>query len=149
MNKTIDELLKTHHLVRKVLEGFDINNTRFAEITKTLHRTLLAHAWFHDEILLPVLREKSAPEETPLINEIMQEHKDLDRLLKESVAPAQVLEIQNLIETHFKKESETLYPLAEKNIEPEALNELGEKMKTHQSDIRDVLEKQNFIESKN
>ena len=146
MKKATEELLKTHLVVRKVLEGFDVDNRRFPEIMQTLHRTLLAHAWLQDEILLPVLREKALIA-MPLIDEIVQEHKDLDHLLKTLIdtslyypneLEAEVLQIRTAIETHFKKERDVLYPLAEKTVDLGTLNKLGEGMIYHQAEIREV-----------
>jgi len=146
MKKATDELLKTHRVLRKVLEGLDVNNKRFPEIIKTLHRTFLAHAWLHDEILLPLLREQSVIE-TSFLNEIVQEHKDLDRLLKALLDTAldctdllesRVLQIRTELESHLKLEAEILYPLANKSVNGEVMNTLGEGMTAHQDEIREV-----------
>lgn len=148
MKKATDELLKTHLVVDKVLEGFDVKNARFPEIMKTLHRTLLAHGWLQDEILLPVLRQKQLIE-PPFLNEIVQEHKDLDQLLKTlldtslnftSNLEAVASQIRIVIETHFKKERDVLYPLAEKTIDLNTLNKLGDDMTHHPNEIREATQ---------
>jgi hemerythrin-like domain-containing protein len=147
--KATVELLKTHQVVNKVLEGFNVQSVRFPEVMRTLHRTLLAHAWLQDEILLPVLRDRM-PSQTALLDEITDEHAELDRLLKalpdEPAAQtgelqAQALQIRTLIAQHFKKEAKTLYPLAEKSIDPQILNRLSQEMFKRQEKIRDVVAK--------
>lgn len=67
-------------MIRKTLEGFRLENPRFPAIAKTLQRLLVGHTWFEDAIFLPPLKAE------PLIarrflDEISQEHKDLDVLM--------------------------------------------------------------------
>src|ERR1019366_1208917 len=115
--KATDALLKDHRLINKILEQFSIDNPRFEKICRTLHRAVLAHSWFEDEIFLP------AVEAEPLIfrrftEEIYQEHKDIDALLKllrktpignkkELLFYSQELRV--LLSTHFKKEEDALF----------------------------------------
>src|SRR4051812_25263728 len=121
MRKVTDELIKMHQLVSNVLEGFESSNPRFEPIMKTLHRTVVAHGWLQDEILAPAVGNKLLIEK-PFLNEIHQEHQDLDRMLKALLdtpldlkkdLDAKVLQIRTVIETHFKKEKEAFYPLVE------------------------------------
>src|ERR1700689_1936688 len=79
--KATDALLKDHLLINKILEQFLPDNPRFGKICLTLHRAVNAHAWFEDAIFLPAI------EAEPLLfrrftDEIYQEHKDIDALLK-------------------------------------------------------------------
>jgi iron-sulfur cluster repair protein YtfE (RIC family) len=146
--KATDALLKDHLLINKILEQFTLDNPRFAKICLTLHRAVLAHAWFEDEIFLP------AVEAEPLLfrrftDEIRQEHKDIDALLKllrkTSAANRQELEFYSqelrvLLSTHFKKEEDALFPLSERLLSEEGLLELGEEMKRRQTEVRQFLE---------
>ncbi|MBK9057197.1 MAG: hemerythrin domain-containing protein [Elusimicrobia bacterium] len=75
------ELLKDHKMIRKLLGDLRVDNPRVAEIAATLQRVTLAHAWFEDEFLMPLLKG------SPLIpelfwQEITQEHNDIARLLE-------------------------------------------------------------------
>src|ERR1051325_10951022 len=79
--KATEALLKDHLLINKILEQFSLDHPRFEHISLTLHRALKGHAWFEDEIFLPAIKAE------PLIfgrftDEIYQEHKDMDALLK-------------------------------------------------------------------
>ena len=149
MTKATDELMKTHRVVAKVLEGFIAGKPRFVDITKTLHRTVLAHAWLQDEILLPALMGKSLIVEN-VLKGIVQEHKDLDSLLKMLITlpqdqqqkiDAYVLQIRTLIETHFKKETDALYPLVEKVLDSATLGKLRNEMERREVEIREVIKR--------
>jgi hypothetical protein len=146
--KATDALLKDHRLINKILEQFSLDNPRFGKICLTLHRAVLAHAWFEDEIFLPAVAAE------PLLfrrfaEEISQEHKDIDALLKllrktplanrpELESYSQQLKV--LLATHFKKEEDALFPLSERILSEEGLLELGEEMKRRQLEVRPFLE---------
>jgi iron-sulfur cluster repair protein YtfE (RIC family) len=147
--KATDELLKDHRMIRKTLEGFRLDNPRFPAISKTLQRLLLGHAWFEDVIFLPPLKAE------PLIarrflDEISQEHKDLDALMallrqtameNKKELEACALQIRAILDTHFQKEEDALFPLAEKILREEGLDRLALEMCARQSEIHDVLPK--------
>lgn len=148
MTKATDELVKTHRVVWKVLDGFAADKPRFSEIVKTLHRTVLAHAWLQDEIFLGTLVGKPLIDKG-LVDEITQEHRDLDHLLqllentsadRTAEVGAFVLQIRVILQAHFKKEVEALYPLAEKVVDSQTLNKAGNEMKRRQTEVRDVVQ---------
>ena len=146
--KATDALLKDHQLINKVLESFTLDNPRFDHICRTLHRAVLAHAWFEDEIFLP------AVEAEPLLfrrftDEIYQEHKDIDALLKlvrkTNLAKRTDLEFYSqelrvLLATHFRKEEDALFPLTERILSEEGLIALGEEMTQRQTEVRRFLD---------
>ncbi len=146
--KATEALLVDHRLINKILEQFSLENPRFLHITKTLHRAVLAHAWFEDEIFLPVLQAE------PLIfqrftDEIFQEHKDIDALLKlvrktpeakRNELECYALELKVLLSTHFRKEEDALFPLAERVLSNEGLLELGDEMKRRQAEVRQFID---------
>jgi hemerythrin-like domain-containing protein len=146
--KATDALLKDHLLINKILEQFQIDNPRFEKICLTLHRAVKAHAWFEDEIFLPAVQAE------PLLfrrftDEIYQEHKDIDALAKllrktPMAKKREVLfysqELRVLLSTHFKKEEDALFPLAEHLLTEEGLIELGDEMKRRQTEVRQFLE---------
>ena len=146
--KATDALLKDHLLINKILEQFTVENPRFDHICRTLHRAVLGHAWFEDEIFLPAI------EAEPLLfrrftDEIYQEHKDIDVLLKLlRKAPGtqkQELEFYStqlrvLLATHFKKEEDALFPLTERILSEEGLLELGAEMKRRQTEVQKFVD---------
>jgi hypothetical protein len=146
--KATDALLKDHLLINKILEQFSIDNPRFEKICLTLHRAVKGHAWFEDEIFLP------AVEAEPLLfrrftEEIYQEHKDIDALLKllrktpmanKKELEFYSIELRVLLSTHFKKEEEALFPLTEHILTEEGLLELGDEMERRKTEVRQFLE---------
>jgi iron-sulfur cluster repair protein YtfE (RIC family) len=146
--KATDALLKDHQLINKILEQFTLDNPRFAHICQTLHRAVLGHAWFEDQIFLPAI------EAEPLLfrrftDEIYQEHKDIDALLKlirktPSGKPKELefysKELRVLLATHFRKEEDALFPLTERLLTEEGLIELGDEMKRRQLEVQQFAE---------
>lgn len=145
--KATDKLLTDHRLIRKLLEGFSLENPRFSEISNTLGRALVAHAWFEDVIFLPALNAE--PSLKRLSHEIEQEHKDMDALMghvrKGSLENRKdleryVLQLRVILDTHFKKEEDALFPLAEHILDSEGLNRLGDEMEQRKTEIRKLVE---------
>jgi hemerythrin-like domain-containing protein len=140
-------LLADHKLIRKVLEGFTPENPRFPEILKTLHRTVVGHAWFEDQIFLPAFEAEPLLQRR-FLEELYQEHKDIDFLLKQTKKTrledkaefeAISLQLRTVLATHFNKEEDALFPLAEKILDDEGLNNLGDEMKRRQAEIRNLV----------
>jgi hemerythrin-like domain-containing protein len=144
MAKATDQLLKDHKMIRKVLQDLSPENPRFPQLLKTLQRIVVAHAWFEDEIFLPAF------EAEPLLHkrftaEITQEHKDIETLMKlvrrtpigksEDVS-AYFMQLTTLLDTHFKKEEDALFPLAERILDEEGLNALGDEMERRKTEVR-------------
>jgi hemerythrin-like domain-containing protein len=144
MSKATDQLLKDHKMVRKVLEQFSLDNPRFPEILKTLQRIVLAHAWFEDVIFLPAFKAEPLLERR-FTAEIVQEHKDIDCLLKRlRKAPplgsremeSLMLQFTSVLDAHFKKEEDALFPLAERILNEEGLNARGDEMERRKTEVR-------------
>ena len=144
MPNAIERLLADHKLINKTLEGYSPDNGHFPHLQKTLTRIVLGHAWFEDTVFLPVL-EKEPMLERRFCAEISQEHKDIDYLLnavtqsitdKRKELEAQVLQLRVVLATHFKKEEDALFPLAEKILGSEGLLNLGHEMERRKADVR-------------
>ena len=144
--KATDKLLTDHRLIRKVLEGFTLGNPRFAEISRTLRRAVIGHAWFEDMIILPALKEERSLER--MTQEIAQEHKDIEELLgllgstpsgNRADLEGYVLQLRVLLDTHFRKEEEAIFPLTERILDDEGLNRLGDEMERRKLEIRDIV----------
>jgi hemerythrin-like domain-containing protein len=144
MTKATDQLLKDHRMVRKILTKVSLDNPRYPELMKTLHRVILAHAWFEDTIFLPAF------EAEPLLQkrfaaEIVQEHKDIDYFLgnlrrsasvRSRAAESLWLQFRTVLDTHFQKEEDGLFPLAERILDAEGLNRLGAEMERRKTEVR-------------
>lgn len=145
--KATTALLADHKLIRKVLEGFTPDNPRFNEILKTLHRAVAGHAWFEDQIFFPAFEAEPLLQKK-FLDELYQEHKDIDFLLKQTKKTriedkkefeAISLQLRTVLDTHFKKEEDALFPLAERILDEEGLNNLGDEMKRRQTEIRNLV----------
>lgn len=145
--KATDALLTDHKLINKILDQFTVDNPRFPHLALTLHRAVLAHAWFEDEVFLP------ATEGEPrffkkFTEEIFREHQDIDALLKlvrktplakREELDDYVLQLKTLLSTHFHKEEDALFPVAERVLSNEGLLELGDEMKRRQTEVRKFI----------
>jgi len=145
--KATEKLLNDHRLIRKLLDGFSLENPRFPEILKTLQRAVVGHAWFEDTIFLPVFEAEPLMERR-FVQEMSQEHKDLDHFLKllrktrdlrSQEMESYALQFRVILDTHFAKEEDGLFPLAERILDSEGLNHLGQEMERRKTEIRDVV----------
>ncbi len=130
------------------LDGLRIDNPRFPEILKTTQRVVLAHAWFEDEFLLPALKARPLVFE-PFRQEIAREHGDIARLLARTVKSfprarnaleADLLTLRVLLTTHFAKEEEGLFPLAEKVLGSKGLARMASAMERRKQEVRALPE---------
>jgi len=147
MGKATDELIKTHRLIEQILIHFDTSNPQFSHVRKTLERAVIAHGWLQDEFLLPLLWGKPLIERQFLV-EVTQEHHDLESLFErlQTISPddareneALVLQIRTLLEAHFSKEKNALYPLTEKVVDDATLHRIGEEMEKRKSEVRPAI----------
>jgi hemerythrin-like domain-containing protein len=139
MVKATDALLADHRMIRKTMEGFQRDNPRFPKILQTLNRIVIAHAWFEDEIFLPAL--KAEPTLDRLNREISEEHQDIAELFRRAQRADKdqagyVLQLRSILETHFQKEEDALFPLTEKILDSENLNRLGDEMQRRKTEVR-------------
>lgn len=146
MKKATDALLSDHKMIRKLLESFFVDNPRFSDITETLTRVVLTHAWFEDTIFLPVFKTE------PLfvkkyLDELYEEHKDIDfflKLVRKSVNPSKELDaymkqFRAVMDNHLKKEEDALFPLAETVLDNEGMNRLSAEMERKQTEAQKLF----------
>lgn len=145
--KATESLLADHKMIRKLWGDLTFENPRFNEIALTLHRVVLGHAWFEDQIFLPALKNKEFLVKC-FADEIQKEHEDINTLLtlvrktpadKKQERIYYRLQLVTLLDTHFKKEEQALFPLAEKVLDLEGLNRLSEEMKARQAETRNLV----------
>jgi|ERR1044071_1874451 hemerythrin-like domain-containing protein len=145
--KATTALLADHKMVRKILKEFRLDNPRFPEILKTLHRVLLGHAWFEDEVFLPAFRAEPLLQKR-FTDEISQEHNDLHFLMttlrgtnlkNKKELEAIALQFRTVLDTHFSKEEDALFPMAERILDEEGLNKLGDEMRRRQAENKGMI----------
>ncbi len=147
MPTATEQLLKDHKMIRKILEGFDVDNPRFPEILKTLQRVVVGHAWFEDEFFMPAVKSQPLIFK-PFWSEVSTEHEDIGGLLallrktnvkEKKTLHARVITLRSLLETHFAKEEDVLFPLAEQVIGRDRLVKLAAAMERRKEEVRDHL----------
>ena len=139
--KATESLLADHRMARKLLENFRFDNPRFPQIAETLHRVLAGHAWFEDALFFPALA-KSPILMRRFVENVSTEHEDIDALLAFLRQPAIDAALQDgylrqfraLLETHFAKEEDALFPLAGHILDEEGMNRLGDEMRARQKE---------------
>jgi len=148
MPKATDQLLKDHKMIRKLLEGFHIDNERFNIILETITRVVRSHAWFENEIFLPAFKAERLLAKQ-FTDEIIQEHKDLDFFLAElnktprsqkKELDALAVQMRSILENHLRKEEEGLFPMAEKILDSEGLNKIGDEMERRKKEVVKLFE---------
>jgi hemerythrin-like domain-containing protein len=156
--KITERLTADHRMFRKIIREVDgftrkrltkADKDRLVRLVSLLKRQLSAHAWFEDMFFYPVLREAvetgdSLPQGTLFMSVLDREHKAIeDRLglllaqLESETAFARwprtfSFFFQELM-AHMGKEENTLFPLAEKSLGAEVLEDLSRKADRHRS----------------
>ncbi len=129
-------------MIRKLLDGYRLDNPRFPEISKTLERVVLTHAWFEDEIFLPAFRNEPLLVKT-YMDELYEEHKHIEffaQLIRKTDAHASkeldayTKQFRAILENHLKKEEDALFPLAEKILNSEGMHKLSAEMERRQQE---------------
>lgn len=127
-------------MIRKIMSEWTLDNPRFVHIHKTLGRVVRGHAWFEDEVFFPAMAAEPVFAKR-FMEELYQEHKDIDALLKlVAKTPSEkanllsyyALQLKSVLETHFQKEEDALFPICEKILTEEGLNNLGAEMRRRQ-----------------
>lgn len=137
------QLLRDHKMIRKLMADLVEDHPRYPQLLATTERVVVGHAWFEDEFLLPALKARPMLF-LPFREEIAQEHRDIAGLFVRlrgvppgdpSVRP-HLLTLRVLLETHFTKEEDALFPLAEKIIGEEGLVGMAAAMERRKAEVR-------------
>jgi len=138
MTKATDALLADHRMIRKLLSELRTEDPRFPKVLETGRRIIKGHAWFEDTLFLPAV-EKSPLLARQFTDEIYQEHKDIVSLLdllkatpvtEASTLGGYLMQFKALMESHLSKEEAALFPMAERILDSEGLNRIGEEMRS-------------------
>ena len=90
--KATDVLLADHKMIRKIISELDWDHPRFETLSRTLHRIVVSHAWFEDEIFLPAF--KSEPRlSRRFVDEIIQDK----RFIKKTLHGLKAVDIKDLV----------------------------------------------------
>ncbi len=127
-------------MIRKILTEWKTGNPRFSHVHNTLTRVVIGHAWFEDQVFFPVMEAEPVFAKR-FLDELYQEHKDIDALLKlVSKTPTEkqplldyyATQLKVVLDTHFAKEEDALFPIVEKIFDAEGLENLSAEMRRRQ-----------------
>jgi hemerythrin-like domain-containing protein len=147
MKKITDALISDHKMIQKLLATWNLDNPRFADLSQTLRRVVLTHAWFEDTVFLPALVNKP-PLSQRYLDELVAEHKDIDFFLtavttakpeKTMELEANIRQFRAILENHLRKEEDALFPLAEKVLNENGLNQLNSEMEKRQTEAQKLF----------
>jgi hemerythrin superfamily protein len=136
--KATDVLKKQHRQVKALftqVEKTDDGNTR-RQLMEQIAQALQMHTRLEEKIFYPAIRELGTSKAEEIVDESLEEHHVVDLVLKElpQVDPederfaAKMTVLSELVEHHADEEEEEMFPMAEKKLGKERLNELGTQM---------------------
>ena len=133
------DLLKKQHknvkaLFKKVEETEDGRRRR--QLMDEISNELKLHTRIEEEIFYPAVREIGTSKAEQMVDESFEEHHVVDLVLAElpNVNPederfaAKMTVLSELVEHHADEEEDEMFPMVEKKLGKERLQELGEQM---------------------
>lgn len=136
--KATDFLKKQHKVVMKLFK--EVENSEDPRARRRLMADIAAHLKVHttieEEIFYPAVSEIGTDKAEEMILEAVEEHHVVDLVLAElpTVDPAadtfeaKMTVLRELIEHHVEEEQDELFPMAEKKLGRERIDELGEEL---------------------
>ena len=136
--KATDLLKKQHKTVKGLFKQVEKteDGRRRRELMDEIARELKIHTKIEEEIFYPAVREIGSSKVEDLVDESFEEHHVVDLVLAElpKVDPeddrfkAKMTVLSELVEHHADEEEDEMFPMAEKKLGKERLQELGERM---------------------
>jgi len=133
------DLLKKQHknvkaLFKKVEDTEDGRQRR--QLMDEIANELKIHTQIEEEIFYPAVREIGSSKAEEMVDESYEEHHVVDLVLAElpNVDPedervaAKMTVLSELVERHADEEEDEMFPMAEKKLGKERLQQLGEQM---------------------
>jgi len=136
--KATDLLKKQHKSVKALFKK--VENTEDArrrrQLMDEITNELKIHTKIEEEIFYPAVREIGTSKAEELVDESFEEHHVVDLVLAElpKVDPeddrfaAKMTVLSELVQHHDDEEEEEMFPICEKKLGRERLQELGEQM---------------------
>jgi hemerythrin superfamily protein len=136
--KSTDLLKKQHKTVKGLFKQVEKteDGRRRRELMDEIATELKIHTKIEEEIFYPAVREIGSSKVEELVDESFEEHHVVDLVLAElpKVDPederfhAKMTVLSELVEHHADEEEDEMFPIAEKKLGKERLQELGEQM---------------------
>jgi hemerythrin-like domain-containing protein len=140
------ELLKQQHrevmALFKELENTDASRGR-RRLVDEIAKHLEAHTTIEEEIFYPAVHEAGTQKAEEMVLEAIEEHHVVKLVLEElpSVDPgaenfeAKMMVLKELVEHHVEEEHSEMFPLAEKKLGKDTLQELGERLEARSEEL--------------
>ena len=141
------DLLKKQHksvkaLFKKVEETEDGRRRR--QLMDEISNELKLHTKIEEEVFYPAVREIGTSKAEEMVDESFEEHHVVDLVLAElpNVDPederfaAKMTVLSELVEHHADEEEDEMFPMVEKKLGKERLQQLGEQMEQMAGDER-------------
>jgi len=136
--KATDLLKKQHKSVKALFKKVDKteDGRQRRQLMDQIANELRIHTKIEEEIFYPAVREIGTSKAEEMIDESLEEHHVVDLVLAElpTVDPederfaAKMTVLSELVEHHAGEEEDDMFPMCEKKLGRERLEELGERM---------------------
>ncbi len=136
--KATDLLKKQHKSVKALFKKVEDteDGRRRRQLMEEIANELKMHTQIEEEIFYPAVREVGTSKAEEMVDEAYEEHHVVDLVLAElpNVDPederfaAKMTVLSELVEHHADEEEDEMFPMAEKKLGKERLQQLGEQM---------------------
>ena len=136
--KATDLLKKQHKSVKALFKQVEDteDGRRRRQLMDEIANELKMHTQIEEEIFYPAVREIGSSKAEEMVDESYEEHHVVDLVLAElpNVDPederfaAKMTVLSELVEHHAEEEEDEMFPMAEKKLGKERLQQLGEQM---------------------
>jgi hemerythrin-like domain-containing protein len=136
--KATDLLKKQHKSVKALFKQVEDteDGRRRRQLMDEIANELKMHTQMEEEIFYPAVREIGSSKAEEMVDESYEEHHVVDLVLAElpNVDPederfaAKMTVLSELVEHHADEEEDEMFPMAEKKLGKERLQQLGEQM---------------------
>jgi hemerythrin superfamily protein len=136
--KATDLLKRQHRQVEKLFKQCEKTEDprQRRQFMEQIASELKLHTKIEEEVFYPAVREIGTSKAEEMIDEAFEEHHVVDLVLAElpKVDPederfqAKMTVLSELIEHHVEEEEKEMFPMAEKKLGRERMNELGQTM---------------------
>ena len=136
---------KVKQLLKELTESTERATSKRKELLEKIEKELKIHTTLEEEIFYPALREAGGKESEKMYFEALEEHRAVDKLVlpdllkTEPGSPqfsgrAKVL--KELIEHHADEEEKDMFPVAQKSIPKDTLEEVARKMEDRKQKLK-------------
>lgn len=145
----IEMLKEDHDKVKKLLKDLTDTATKDErkreQLLEKIEQELLVHTQLEEEIFYPAFRAAGDGKHEVMFFEAVEEHRAVEKLvlpdLKKTKPASEKFSgrakvLKELVEHHMQEEENEMFPMSEKMMEAEALDELGKQMRQRKKELK-------------